>query len=110
MLSPNAQPLSRTLLADTGAGSKNGSLDLILDEDDCLLCGGTPWQPTNLTGAYAGTFPIYLVRVQVPSLSFDDTLRVVAVPTPVRGFDGLAGFRFLNRYGNFGDQDAFGLE
>src|SRR5207248_1614857 len=32
------QPFPRILLADTGAGSRNSGIDLILDENDCLLC------------------------------------------------------------------------
>jgi hypothetical protein len=36
----------------------------------------------------------------------------VGVPYPPPDFDGIACFRFLNRftYGNFGDKNAFGLE
>ena len=39
-------------------------------------------------------------------------LRVVAVPSVPRWFDGIACFSFLNRftYGNFGDPARFGLE
>jgi hypothetical protein len=40
------------LLADTGAGSRIGRFQLILDEADCLLCGGTPLLPVTLGGAY----------------------------------------------------------
>jgi hypothetical protein len=32
--------LPRTLLADTGAGSRRAGFNLILLEHDCLLCGG----------------------------------------------------------------------
>jgi hypothetical protein len=50
--------------------------------------------------------------VQLPALGFDARLRVVAVPHLPPGFDGVACFRFLNRftYGNFGNSNAFGLE
>jgi hypothetical protein len=36
----------------------------------------------------------------------------VGVQTPPTGFDGIACFRFLNRftYGNFGSSTQFGLE
>jgi hypothetical protein len=38
--------------------------------------------------------------------------RAVDVPAVPAGLDGLAGFRFLNRFshGNFGDPGQFGLE
>lgn len=54
----------------------------------------------------------YLIRVQVPRLGFDRNVRVVGVPSLPAGFDGIACFRFLNRftYGNFGDPSQFGLE
>lgn len=50
--------------------------------------------------------------VQIPTLSFDRQVRAAAVPAFPAGFDGVAGFRFLNRftYGNFGDPTRFGLE
>lgn len=111
-LLPGGEPLPRTLLGDTGAGSLLSGFDLILEEDDCLLCGGRPWQPITLGGAYTGTFPTYGVRVQVPSLGFDGILRVVGVPSVPAEFDGIACFSFLNRftYGNTGDRSQFGLE
>jgi hypothetical protein len=39
-------------------------------------------------------------------------LLAVAVPVVPEGFQGTAGFRFLNRfdYGNFGNPAQFGLE
>jgi hypothetical protein len=42
----------------------------------------------------------------------DRQVRAAAVPAFPAGFDGVAGFRFLNRftYGNFGDPTRFGLE
>jgi hypothetical protein len=45
-------------------------------------------------------------------LVFDAPLRVVGVPANPQGFEGIAGFRFLNRftYGNFGNPAEFGLE
>jgi hypothetical protein len=111
-LAQGGQPLSRNLLADTGAGSRRTAIDLLLDEDDCLLCGGNPDQPITLGGAYSGSFPTYVVRVQLPALGFDQDLRVVAVPRLPAGFEGVACFRFLSRftYGNFGDPSQIGLE
>lgn len=104
------QPLARRLLADTGAGTARSSFELILDEDDCLLCGGSPSYVVGLGGAFAGSFPVYLLRIRVPELGFDEYLPVVGVPNSPA--DGIAGFRFLNRfaYGNFGDPGQFGLE
>jgi hypothetical protein len=102
----------RQLLADTGAGSDLALFELILDEDDCLTCGGKFAGMLPLRGAFAGSFPTYFVRIRIPQLGFDDRIRVVGVPTPPPGFNGIAGFRFLNRftYGNFGDKGQFGLE
>ena len=102
---------ARDLLADTGAGPMNSGFELILHEDDCLLCGGNPLQPVNLGGAYAGWFPIYLLSVQIPSLGFSGNMRAVGVPSAPAGFDGIACFSFLNRfhYGNFGNPVVFGL-
>ncbi len=106
------QKTPRYLAADTGAGSMLAAFELILRESDCQLCGGVPAQVVVLGGAYAGSFLIYTLRVQVPELGFDDDVKVAGVPTVPVGFDGIAGFRFLNRftYGNFGDPGQFGLE
>jgi len=103
---------TRTLLADTGAGAMHAPFEMLLDESDCLLCNGTVTQTVTLGGAYTSTYPIYLIRVEVPSLQFDHDLLAVGVPNPPAGLDGIACFRFLNRftYGNFGDRLAFGLE
>jgi hypothetical protein len=111
-LAQGGQPWVRSLLADTGAGSQVSSFELVLDENDCLLCSGIPDQPVTLGGAYTGTFPTYVLPVQLPALGFAPHLRVVGVPSVPAGFDGLACFGFLNRfqYGNFGDQGVFGLE
>jgi hypothetical protein len=111
-LAQGGQALVRNLLADTGAGSRRARIDLLLEEDDCLLCGGNPDDPVTLGGAYSGSFPTYELRVQIPPLGFDQFLRAVAVPHPPAGFEGVACFRFLNRftYGNFGDPNQFGLE
>lgn len=104
----DGSPVVRTLLSDTGAGAEFSAFELILDEHDCLLCGGTPIANVQLGGAYSGSFPIYGVRVQIPQISFD----VVGVPQAPSGVEGIAGFRFLNRfvYGNFGNRGQFGIE
>jgi hypothetical protein len=54
----------------------------------------------------------FILVVEIPTLSFRDNVTVVGVPNPPPDFDGIACFRFLNRftYGNFGDKNAFGLE
>lgn len=51
------QTLIRNLLADTGAGSLLSRFELILDDNDCLLCSGNPLMPLKLGGAYTGSFP-----------------------------------------------------
>jgi hypothetical protein len=102
----------RDLVADSGAGSLLSPFELILTEADCLSGGGYLLSTVRLGGAYTGTFPLYSVRVQIPQLPFDERIATVGVPSTMSGFDGLAGFRFLNRftYGNFGDPNQFGLE
>ncbi len=111
-LAAQGASVSRTLLADTGAGSQNSAFQLLLDEDDCLLCGGNPDQSVTLGGAYVGPFPTYFLTVEIPTLGFRKNLRVVGVPKTPFGFDGIACFAFLNQfhYGNFGDPTSFGLE
>jgi hypothetical protein len=112
LTSVSGQPFPRTLLADTGAGSQGSGIDLILDEDDCLLCGGLAGVSVNLGGAYVGAFPLYDVSVQLPALGFAKNLRAVGVPSISTPFDGIACFSFLNRfhYGNFADRKIFALE
>jgi hypothetical protein len=111
-LAQSGQPLVRNLVADTGAGSLSARFELILDEDDCLLCGGSQALLITLGGAYVGSFPVYLLPVQLPALGVTHNLRVIGVPSVPAGFDGIACFQFLNRfhYGNFGDPGLFGLE
>ena len=111
-MAAGGQQVTRNLLADTGAGTARVNLEIVLEENDCLLAGGIPVHGVILGGAYAGSFPVYRVRVQLPSLGFDHFLRAVGVPTVPAGFDGIACFRFLNHftYGNFGNRAAFGLE
>jgi hypothetical protein len=112
VVAATGQPFSRMLLADTGAGSRSAAFQLILDEPDCLVCGGKLLPPIALGGAYTGSFPLYDLLVRLPALGIDQTLAVVAVPSVPAGFDGIACFSFLNgfTYGNFGDRGQFGLE
>jgi hypothetical protein len=65
-----------------------------------------------LRRAYVGYHPVYVIRVQILTLGFDQDLRVVGMLSPPSGFSGVACFPFLNRftYGNFGDRGRFGLE
>jgi hypothetical protein len=100
------------LLADTGAGSLRSPFDILLDEDDCLLCDGRVSYTISLHGAYAGTYPVYVIAVEIPLLGLAGDFPAVGVSRTPVGFDGIAGFRFLNRlsYGNFGDLGLFGLE
>jgi hypothetical protein len=103
---------SRWFVADTGAGTRRDTFELILDEDDCLQCGGVFVHTVRLRGAYHGSFPVYVVDVSIAALNFSEPVNVVSVPNTPQGFDGIACFRFLRRfqYGNFGDPDAFALD
>jgi hypothetical protein len=100
------------LLADSGAGSNNSGFELILEESDCLKCGGRQTTTIHLGGAFSGPYPLYLLQVQIPQLGFARRIPAVGVPRMSAGFRGIACFRFLNRftYGNFGHLDQFGLE
>jgi hypothetical protein len=111
-LAQSGQKVTRRLLADTGAGTLKARFEILLDEHDCLLCGANPAGSTSLQGAYAGSFPLYLIPIEIPLLGFSDDLVVVGIQHPPSSLDGIAGFAFLNRftYGNFGDPLAFGLE
>ena len=102
----------RNLLADTGAGSRRAKFDLILDETDCITCGGYLLSTLPLGGAYTGRFPLYGTHVEIPLLGYAGDIHVIGVPNTPPGFDGIAGFRFVSRftYGNFGILDQFGLE
>lgn len=50
--------------------------------------------------------------IEIPARSFIDSVPVVGVPQVPWSFDGIACFRFLNRfhYGNFGDPNVSELE
>jgi hypothetical protein len=111
-LAQGGQPSARTLLADTGAGPRHSHFELILEENDCLICAGNPAYPVILSGAYTGSFPSYVLRVQIPAIRFDHHIRTVGVGSPPAGLDGIACFRFLSRftYDNFGKPDQFGIE
>lgn len=111
-LAAGGHPLPLTLLADTGGGGNTAHFELLLEESDCLLCGGKSSTTTLLGGAYTGRYPLYRLRVQNPALGIDSAVDVVGVPAAPSGFEGIAGFRFLNRftYGNFGNRSEFGLE
>jgi hypothetical protein len=106
------QPLSCTLLADTGAGAASAGIELILREGNCRRCEGFTLGLVRLGRAYAGRFPTFSLHVQLPALGFNDYVRAVGVPSGPSGLDGVACFPFLNRftYGNFGDPGSFGLE
>jgi hypothetical protein len=115
LIMPNRVSIvNRTLLADTGAGSSQSGYELILSEGDCRRFGRRQTRRVGLRGAYTGIFFLYLVRIEIPLLSFDQEVAVVSVPAMQlpAGFDGLAAFSFLNRftYGNFGDTNRFCLE
>ncbi len=71
----------RQLIADTGAGTAQAGFELLLHENDCQVCGGIPSYPVTLGGAYTGSFPVYVVRIQIPALGFDHHFRAAAVPS-----------------------------
>ena len=102
----------RRLLADTGAGSADSNFELLLREADCERASDAVVGQVQLGRAYTGWFNVYLIEVRIPRLQFAEAVPVVGVPHVPDGFDGIACFKFLNRfhYGNFGDADRFGLE
>jgi hypothetical protein len=106
------QRVARRLLADTGAGSTQMACELLLEDQDCLSCGGPPVGSIRLGQAFRGPFPLYTIRIQIPELGFDAKVPAAGIIDVPRGFHGLAAFRFLNRFtcGNFGDPGQFGLE
>ena len=84
----------------------------MLNEGDCQMFASETMFEVQLGGSFSGTFKIYAVRIRIPELDFNQRIRAVSVPSITAGFDGIACFRFLNRftYGNFGDHGQFGLE
>ncbi|HVA47877.1 MAG TPA: hypothetical protein VNH11_16025 [Pirellulales bacterium] len=69
-------------------------------------------KPVILGGAYVGSYPCYALRVGIPRLGFDEIVSAIGLQAAPTGFDGIACFRFLNRftYGNLGAAGQFGLE
>lgn len=110
--SVGGRKVKRTLLADSGAGNAQAPFQILLEENDCLLYGGVPVRQVPVAGAYAGSFPLYLIPVEIPALGFSQDIPALGVPTPPAAFDGIACFTFINRftYGNFGNSTQFGLE
>ena len=102
----------RRLIADTGAGSDQAAFELLLREADCQRPADTLIGQVQLVGAYVGWFNVYSIDIRIPKLKFADSVSVVGVPRVPDGFDGIACFKFLNRfhYGNFSDPGIFGLE
>jgi len=102
----------RVLLADTGAGAADLDVELILAESDCLTCSRRRAGHTSITGAFAGYYSLFEIRVCVPVIGFDQIVIAAGVRSISRNFDGVAGYRFLNRFtfGNFGLRDQFGIE
>src|SRR5829696_1854444 len=86
------QKTTRIVLADTGAGMAVDAFEFLLDESDCLLCGGAISFMISLGGAYRGWFPVYLIPIEIPKLAFADDCRVVGVPIPPKNLDGIAAF------------------
>jgi len=102
----------RRLLADPGAGSNESNFELLLSEADCnRSTDNSLLGQVQLGRAYSGWFNVYLIEVRITRLGFAEAVPVVAVPRVPDGFDGIACFKFLNRfhYGNFGDANRFGL-
>jgi hypothetical protein len=102
----------RRLLADTGAGSSESNFELVLREADCQRSSdNTLLGQVQLGRAYSGWFNVYSIEVRLPRLGFADSVAVAGVLEVPDGFDGIACFKFLNRFhfGNFGDPGRFGL-
>jgi hypothetical protein len=103
----------RRLIADTGAGTDRAAFELLLREVDCRAAGDPlVMGQVQLGGAYAGWFNVYSIEVRIAKLNFSAFVSVAGVPRVPDGFDGIASFKFLNRfhYGNLGDPDRFGLQ
>jgi len=103
---------TRRLVADSGAGSDRSEFDIVLDDRDCVASGGILVGQALLSGAYSGWFNVYSISVAIPAMSFRADIKAAGVDHVPHGFDGIASFKFLNRfhYGNFGDRNRFGLK
>jgi len=105
---------SRTLLADTGAGPRFSPFEIVLSHADIARFGEEESGFISVSGALQGQFRVYRIRLQIPALRVDRSVRALSAPTSslIGGLDGIAGFRFLNSfsYGNFGNAYHFGLE
>lgn len=104
----------RVLLADTGAGPRHAPFELVLSKVDCKLQDSLKVDQVCLAGAISGIFPVYLLEIEIPALSFIGRVTVAAVPRErlPESLHGIAAFRFLNSftYGHFGKAAEFGLE
>jgi hypothetical protein len=56
-LAGSGKQFSRRLVADIGAGTRDDAFELILDEEDCLLCGGIFVYEVRLSGAFQRKVP-----------------------------------------------------
>lgn len=106
--------ISRTVLADTGAGPRHSAITLILSESDCQHFARKLVGMVSLAGFISGWFQVYELEVEIPQLQFTGFANSAAVASnqlPL-DLDGIACFAFLNRftYGNFGSPNQFGLE
>src|SRR5262245_40375792 len=88
----------RLLVADTGAGNRQSSFQLFLTESDYWKSGGRLIGQAQLGGAYSGLFNVYSLVVEIPSRNFVHSVPTVGVSKVPDGFDGIACFKFLNRF------------
>jgi hypothetical protein len=84
----DGQPLTRTLLADTGAGSR--AFEFILEEADCQMCGGILASTLKLTGAYSGVYPVYVLLVRLPALIYLNGILAAKVTSYVTDYEEVA--------------------
>jgi hypothetical protein len=106
--------LPRTLLADTGAGSAQVPIELVLSENDVARFGERGTTRMVSSGAIRGEFPTASVWIELPTLDVSRPVAVMTVPFAQlpQDLDGIVTYRFLNSFtfGNFGDKTQFGLE
>jgi hypothetical protein len=110
--SPEGLTATRTLLADTGAGTLRSGFELILTEKDCRTYGDRPSQSISLRGAYEGSYKVYVIHLSIPEIRLARHFRAVGVDAAPPGLDGIACYRFLSNFtfGNFGLREQFGVE